>query len=198
MWSYEEKAALSGFLTIAGVDEAGRGPLAGPVVSAAVVLPVDFPSEGITDSKKLSPGKRDRLYDRIVKKAIAVGVGMAEPEEIDTINILQASLLSMERAVHDLHVIPDYLLIDGIFTISYDAPQEAIKKGDMLSISIASASIVAKVTRDRIMKSYDLIYPDYGLAGHKGYPTKNHKDAIAAFGVSPIHRKSFKGVKEYL
>lgn len=198
MWSYEEKAALSGFLMIAGVDEAGRGPLAGPVVSAAVILPRDFPAEGITDSKKLSPGKRDRLYDRIVEKAISVGVGMADHEEIDNLNILQASLLSMTRAVHNLHVIPDFLLIDGIFTISHDAPQQAIKKGDMLSVSIASASIVAKVTRDRIMKSYDSLYPNYGLAVHKGYPTKSHKDAISIFGVSPIHRKSFKGVKEYL
>lgn len=198
MWSYEEKAALSGFLLVAGVDEAGRGPLAGPVVSAAVVLPRDFPAEGITDSKKLSPLKRDRFYDQIISKAISVGVGMADPEEIDCLNILQASLLSMVRAVKDLRVIPDYLLIDGIFTISYEAPQQAIKKGDMLSISIASASIVAKVTRDRIMKAYDSIYPNYGLAGHKGYPTKSHKEAISVFGVSPIHRKSFKGVKEYI
>lgn len=198
MWTYEEKAAQSGFLTIAGVDEAGRGPLAGPVVSAAVVLPRDFPDEGITDSKKLTPKKRDRLYDVIFDKALAVGVGLAEPDEIDRINILQASLLSMARAVTDLGIKPDYLLIDGIFTIAHEATQEAIKKGDSLSISIAAASIIAKVTRDRIMESYDRLYPEYGFSSHKGYPTKKHKDAIAAAGVSPIHRKSFKGVIEHL
>lgn len=198
MWSYEEKAASRGFLSIAGVDEAGRGPLAGPVVSAAVILPKAFPQEGINDSKKLTPKKRDYLYDIIFEKALAVGVGLAEPDEIDRINILQASLLSMDRAVRDLGMTPDYLLIDGIFTISYDVPQEAIKKGDSLSISIAAASIVAKVTRDRIMDSYDKLYPDYGFAGHKGYPTKSHKEAVARFGVSPIHRKSFSGVKEHL
>lgn len=198
MWSYEKKAALSGFLTIAGVDEAGRGPLAGPVVSAAVVLPGEFSDTGITDSKKLSPAKRDRLYDHIMTHASFVGVGLADHQEVDRLNILRASLLSMTRAVEDLGVRPDHLLIDGIFTIAYDAPQRAIKKGDALSISIAAASIVAKVTRDRIMTTFDRLYPDYGFVLHKGYPTKNHKEAIARFGVSPIHRRSFKGVKEYL
>jgi ribonuclease HII len=198
MWSYEKKAASSGFLTIAGVDEAGRGPLAGPVVSAAVVLPVDFTSDGITDSKKLSAKKRDPLFDRITNGALSVGVGIADAGEIDRLNILQASLLSMIRAVQNLDVTPDYLLIDGIFTISYDSPQLAIKKGDSKSVSIASASIIAKVTRDRMMLDYDHAYPMYGFSGHKGYPTKSHKQAIADHGPCPIHRRSFKGVKEYI
>lgn len=198
MWSYEKKAASSGFLMIAGVDEAGRGPLAGPVVSAAVVLPSDFPIDGITDSKKLSPKKRDLLFDVIMDGATAVGIGMADAEEIDRENILQASLLSMARAVQGLSVAPDYLLIDGIFKIPYDTGQLPIKKGDSKSISIASASIIAKVTRDRMMLEYHQKYPEYGFNGHKGYPTKAHRQAIAKFGPCPIHRRTFKGVIEYL
>lgn len=198
MWSYEKKAASRGFLLIAGVDEAGRGPLAGPVVSAAVILPEGFADHGIADSKTLSAGKRDRLYDHIMTHASHVGVGLADHRDIDRLNILQASLLSMTRAVDDLGAPPDHLLIDGIFTIDWNASQQAIKKGDSLSVSIAAASIVAKVTRDRIMVDYDRQYPDYGFAIHKGYPTKRHREAIALLGVCPIHRRSFKGVREYL
>lgn len=198
MWFYEKKAASSGFLTIAGVDEAGRGPLAGPVVSAAVILPKNMIDDGITDSKKLTPKKRDYLFDRIYEQAVSVGVGISSPEEIESLNILQASLHSMALAVNNLHVSPDYLLIDGNFTIPSDISQEAIKKGDSLSFSIAAASIVAKVTRDRIMVEYSREYPQYGFDRHKGYPVKAHREAIREFGVSPIHRKCFKGVKEYL
>jgi ribonuclease HII len=198
MWSYEKKAASSGFSLIAGVDEAGRGPLAGPVVSAAVILSPDFQGEGVTDSKKLSPAKRDLLYARICEQALSVGVGIADHDEIDRINILQASLLSMNRAVGQLAQTPDYLLIDGIFRISCPIPQEPIKKGDSLSISIAAASIVAKVTRDRIMDAFHDEFPHYGFRLHKGYPTQRHREALAEHGPSPIHRKTFKGVKEYL
>lgn len=198
MWTYEKKAASSGFLLIAGVDEAGRGPLAGPVVSAAVILPADFSVDGVNDSKKLTAAKRDRLFDRIRAEAVSVAVGIADHEEIDRLNILQASLLSMKRAVKALETPPDYLLIDGIFTVSYPAAQEAVKKGDSLSMSIAAASIIAKVTRDRIMDNYDREFSQYGFKKHKGYPTQKHREAIRQHGPSPIHRKSFSGVREFL
>lgn len=198
MWTYEKKAASSGFLLIAGVDEAGRGPLAGPVVSAAVILPADFSVDGVNDSKKLTAAKRDRLFDRIRAEAVSVAVGIADHEEIDHLNILQASLLSMKRAVKALETPPDYLLIDGIFTVSYPIAQEAVKKGDSLSMSIAAASIIAKVTRDRIMDNYDREFSQYGFKKHKGYPTQKHREAIRQHGPSPIHRKSFSGVREFL
>lgn len=198
MWTYEKKAASSGFLLIAGVDEAGRGPLAGPVVSAAVILPADFSVEGVNDSKKLTAAKRDRLFDRIRAEAVSVAVGIADHEEIDRLNILQASLLSMKRAVKALETPPDYLLIDGIFTLSFPTAQEAVKKGDSLSMSIAAASIIAKVTRDRIMDNYDREFPQYGFKKHKGYPTQKHREAIQQHGPSPIHRKSFSGVREFV
>ncbi|MCD6586413.1 MAG: ribonuclease HII [Desulfobacteraceae bacterium] len=197
VWAFEKEARLNGFEAVAGIDEAGRGPLAGPVVSAAVILPNPLPVSGIQDSKKISPKKREKLFDEIQRHAIAVGVGIVEPVDIDRINILQASLLSMVIAVQKLHPVPDFLLIDGIFPISFDLPQKAIPKGDALSISIGAASIVAKVTRDRIMENYSKEYPEYDFSKHKGYPTKAHKAAILQHGVSPIHRKSFRGVKEY-
>ena len=198
LWFFEKKAREKGFLKIAGIDEAGRGPLAGPVVSAAVILPDSLPPFGIDDSKKLTPKKRDYLFDKIFEHAVAVGTGIVGPLEIDRINILQAARLSMVFAVKDLNAPPDYLLIDGTFTIASDLPQETIRKGDSLSISIAAASIVAKVTRDRIMQKYHQDYPQFGFSRHKGYPTKAHKAAIREHGHCPIHRKSFKGVKEYL
>ncbi len=198
LWKFENEACRQGFTQIAGVDEAGRGPLAGPVVSAAVILPGDFDARGVDDSKKLTPAKRDRLYSKIIDGATAVGVGIVDRARIDQINILQAALLSMFRAVDKLDLSPDFLLIDGIFKISSDTPQKAIPKGDSLSISIAAASIIAKVTRDRIMAEYNLKYPQYGFDRHKGYPTRAHKEAIARYGISPIHRLTFKGVKEYV
>ena len=197
LWAYEKKANAKGFSAVAGIDEAGRGPLAGPVVSAAVVLPANRPLSGINDSKQLSPAKRNALYESIYAHAISIGVGIVDPQEIDRINILQASLLSMAISAANLRPQPDCLLIDGTFRIPSQLPQETIPKGDALSISIAAASIVAKVTRDRIMERYDLDYPQYGFSKHKGYPTKAHKAAIRQFGTSPIHRRSFKGVKEY-
>ncbi len=199
LWAYEDKVTEMGFRRIAGVDEAGRGPLAGPVVSAAVILPGDFSVPGVIDSKKLTPKKRFRLFDEIRENALSIGVGIVEPEKIDRINILQASLLSMAEAVKELSTSPDYLLIDGIFPIEMgDIAQEAVKKGDSLSISIAAASIIAKETRDRIMLEYDREYPLYGFASHKGYPTRAHKKAIRENGICPIHRKTFRGVREYL
>jgi ribonuclease HII len=198
MWAFEKKARKSGFSNIAGVDEAGRGPLAGPVVSAAVILPNSFPTAGITDSKKLTPQKRDLMFRHISRHALAIGIGIVDPEEIDRINILQASLLSMKMSVDNLNPLPDCLLIDGIFKISSDLTQQAIKKGDSLSISIASASIIAKVTRDRLMKKYHQQYPLFDFQRNKGYPTKSHKKLIQLHGCCPIHRKTFKGVKEYL
>ena len=194
MWTFETEARKQGFTCIAGIDEAGRGPLAGPVVSAAVILPDNFLCPGITDSKKLSEKKREILFPQIMDRAIAVGVGMADHLEIDRINVLAAALLSMKRALDDLSVAPDHLLIDGKFTIDSPLPQQAIIKGDSLSISIAAASIIAKVTRDRMMKDLSKTYPAYGFEQHKGYPTKAHKAAIAAHGPCPVHRKSFKGV----
>jgi len=211
MWQFEQLAQTQGYKLIAGVDEAGRGPLAGPVVSAAVILPDEFTCTEINDSKKLSEKKREQLYPVIKDNAIAVGTGVATHEEIDDINILQASLLSMKRAVKNLTcqsdafltyslfsdtIIPDFLLIDGKFKIDMSIDQSAIVKGDSRSISIAAASIIAKVTRDRIMKELHDQYPVYNFVQHKGYPTKAHKTAILENGPCPVHRKSFKGVKE--
>lgn len=197
-WAFEKQAAARGHHVIAGLDEAGRGPLAGPVVSAAVILPSGFPSGEVNDSKKISPKRRGLLYDLIYERALAVGVGIVDAAEIDRINILQASLLSMAMATANLRPEPDCLLIDGIFPIPLSLPQDTIPKGDARSISIAAASIVAKVTRDRLMARYDEEYPQYGFATHKGYPTRNHREAIRRYGCCPIHRRSFKGVKEHL
>lgn len=198
LWYFEKEATCKGCRDVAGIDEAGRGPLAGPVVSAAVILPITFDDSEVTDSKKLSPNKRGRLYDKIYAQATAVGIGIVDSVEIDRINILQASLLSMAMAVKNLDPRPDFLLIDGIFSIASDLPQKPIPKGDSLSISIAAASIIAKVTRDRLMQKYHHYYPEFDFPRHKGYPTKAHKEAIRKFGCCPIHRKSFKGVKEHV
>ncbi len=197
--SFEKKAFEKGYREIAGVDEAGRGPLAGPVVSAAVVLPLIFPVSGVTDSKKIAPKKREKLYEKIYENAVSIGIGIVDPVEIDRINILKASLISMSISVKNLHPQPDCLLVDGTFQIpSSDMPQETIPKGDALSVSIAAASIVAKVTRDRLMLRYHEDYPQFGFSKHKGYPTRAHKEAIRKYGLCPIHRQTFRGVKEYL
>lgn len=198
LWLFEKKSIDNGFSRIAGIDEAGRGPLAGPVVSAAVILPIHLHNPGISDSKKLTPKKRAYLYDMIYDLAVSIGIGIVDPPEIDRINILQAALLSMAMASENLNPQPDCLLIDGIFRISSTLPQEPIPKGDARSISIAAASIIAKVTRDRLMERYHQDYPQFGFSKHKGYPTKAHKAAIREFGCSPIHRQTFKGVKEYV
>ncbi|RNC72789.1 MAG: ribonuclease HII [Desulfuromonadales bacterium] len=198
LWTFEVLAARMGYRSVAGVDEAGRGPLAGPVVAAAVILPKGVELPGVNDSKKLTAPKREKLYDLILERALAVGVGRADHELIDRINILKATLHAMGEAVGKLAQPADYLLIDGISTIPLNLPQRTIKKGDCASISIAAASIVAKVTRDRLMVEYDQQYPGYGFAAHKGYGCASHLTTIASLGPCPIHRKSFRGVKEYV
>ena len=197
MWTFEKKAVSNGFFHVAGVDEAGRGPLAGPVVAGAVILPEGFEVGEINDSKKLTPKKRDALYDVIRGGALSVGVGIVDAGEIDAINILQASLKAMKMAVDQLEPTPDYLLVDGNFKVPMMVAQEPLKKGDSRSVSIAAASIIAKVTRDRLMAEYGKTYPGYGLEKHQGYPTKAHREAIAKLGPSPIHRRTFKGVSEH-
>ena len=198
MWAFESAAQQDGFHFIAGIDEAGRGPLAGPVVSAAVILPASFNLDCVDDSKRLTPKKREALYGEIYGRATSVGVVVVGPNRIDEINILQASLQSMAMAAACLNPRPDCLLIDGIFKIDSKLPQTPITKGDSRSVSIAAASIIAKVTRDNMMAHYHCHYPEYGFAKHKGYPTKAHKAAIREYGYTPIHRRSFKGVKEYV
>ncbi len=198
LWFFEKKATEKGYREIAGIDEAGRGPLAGPVVSAAVILPQTFSVADVIDSKKLSAKKRARLYQEIYAGAVSVGIGIVDPVEIDRINILQASLLAMAMATNNLRPQPECLLIDGPFRIPSHLPQKPIAKGDTLSVSIAAASIVAKVTRDRLMERYHEYYPQFGFCRHKGYPTRAHKEAIHRFGYCPIHRRTFRGVKEYI
>lgn len=187
-----------GYLTLAGIDEAGRGPLAGPVVAAAVILPAGLDLPDVDDSKKLTAGKRDQLYDVVMANACAVGVGLSDAGVIDRINILQATLAAMKDAVAQLATKPDYLLIDGISKIPVRIPQKTVKKGDGTSLSIAAASIIAKVHRDRMMEEYDAHFPEYGFAGHKGYGCADHLKAIARYGPCPIHRLSFGGVKEHV
>ncbi len=195
---FEEQLRGKGHRAVAGVDEAGRGPLAGPVVAAAVILPpgVEFP--GLTDSKQLSERQRTSLFPLIREKALAVGLGMAHPEEIDSINILQATLRAMSLAVGRLRLPADFLLVDGITPVPLPIPQKTLKKGDSRSLSVAAASVVAKVVRDRIMTAHDGRYPGYGFADHKGYGSAAHLAAIARLGPSPLHRKSFRGVREHV
>ena len=194
---FEKAAYTSGYRYVAGIDEAGRGPLAGPVMAAAVILPAGLSIIGVDDSKKLTHGKREKLFDIIMARAISVGIGIMTPAEIDRINILQATRRAMLAAVGQLSPQPDCLLIDGISTIDSALLQKTIIKGDSLSLSIAAASIIAKVTRDRFMIEMDAKYPGYGFAGHKGYGSAAHMAAIRILGPSPIHRLTFGGVKEY-
>lgn len=182
----------------AGVDEAGRGPLAGPVVASAVILDVNRPIPGLKDSKKLTPKRRDILFDEILEKAISVGIGFATPEEIDAINILQATFLAMRRAVEQLSVPPSKLWIDGNACPKLMLPMQAVVKGDDLIAEISAASIVAKVTRDRHMHALDAEYPGYGFAVHSGYPTPAHLAALQQLGASAVHRKSFGPVARVL
>lgn len=189
MLTFEKKYDICSH--ICGIDEAGRGPLAGPVVAGAVILPKNCKIRYLNDSKKLSASRRDELYDEIVEKAVAVGVGMASPARIDEINILQATYEAMRQAVGKLAVQPDILLNDAVTIPDIIIPQVPIIKGDAKSMSIAAASIIAKVTRDRIMLDYDKIMPEYGFAAHKGYGSAAHIAALQKYGPSPIHRKTF-------
>ena len=188
---YEKEYADAGY--ICGIDEVGRGPLAGPVVAGAVILPKDCDILYINDSKKLSAAKREELYDVIMEKAVAVGIGMASPQRIDEINILQATYEAMREAISKLSVKPDVLLNDAVKIPQVDIRQVPIIKGDAKSVSIAAASIVAKVTRDRLMEEYDKVLPGYGFASNKGYGSAEHIAALKEIGPSPIHRQSFIG-----
>ncbi len=189
-WEFED-AYRETHPVICGVDEAGRGPLAGPVVAAAVILPAGYLPTGLDDSKKVSPKKRDKLFDEICANAVAYGIGMASPEEIDEINILNAAMLAMRRAIEAMPMPADLALVDGNVVRGFPIEGVAIIGGDAKSPSIAAASILAKVTRDRLCLEMDAAYPEYGFAGHKGYPTKAHMDAVREHGPSPIHRKTF-------
>ena len=194
--SIERTLHREGYQYIAGVDEAGRGPLAGPVVAAAVILPVDCVVPGVTDSKQLSPNQRERLFDDIQRASTAVKVSCISNTVIDEVNILQATLLAMQNAVEQLLPPPDYVLVDGTQLPAISTPSQALPKGDSLSQPIAAASIIAKVTRDRIMADFDELYPQYGFRRHKGYGTMQHREAIARHGPCPIHRRSFKPVSD--
>ena len=189
---FEQTLRQQGYQRIAGIDEAGRGALAGPVVAAAVILPINRRISGVTDSKQLTPKQRARLFDEIYHAAVAVGVGRINNKEIDEINILQATMGAMAQAIAQITPSLDYVLVDGTHLPEISLPAEAIPKGDTLVHSIAAASIIAKVTRDRLMIEFDEIYPGYGFQKHKGYGTLLHRQAIAQLGPCPIHRRSFK------
>ena len=188
---YENKAREQGYKNICGIDEAGRGPLAGPVCAAAVILPKDKIIEGINDSKKISEKRREKIFEDILKEAVSVGIGWASVEEIEEINILNAAMLAMKRAVDNMKVKPDFVYIDGNTTPPLGIDCEAVTGGDAKIMSVAAASIVAKVSRDRLMREYAEEYPDYGFEKHKGYGTKAHTAAILEYGACPLHRPSF-------
>jgi ribonuclease HII len=190
-YRYEEEYFQKGYAVIAGTDEAGRGPLCGDVVAAAVILPCGLVLEGLNDSKKLSEKKREKLYDEILRNALSYGIASASVEEIDRLNILNASQLAMRRAVAKLSPLPDLVLVDGNVAREFEMDTKTLIGGDGLSCSIAAASILAKVTRDRMCLEWDALYPEYGIAGHKGYATKAHTEALKLYGPSPLHRKSF-------
>ena len=191
MWQFEEELFAQGYKLVCGVDEAGRGPLAGPVCAAAVILPANLVIPGLDDSKKLSDKRRRELFPIIKEQAIAYGIGLASHEEIDEINILQATYLAMERALADLAVKPEYVLIDGNRAKEFGLPVKTVVKGDSLSANIAAASVLAKVTRDILMEEAAVEYPGYGFEIHKGYGTRAHYDALRTLGASPIHRNTF-------
>jgi len=192
MDAFELARQQSGYKQIAGIDEAGRGALAGPVIAAAVILPLNCNIDGLKDSKQLTPKQRDRLADEIHNVALSVGIGAADNRTVDRLNVLEATLFAMQNAIEKLTPQPDYLLVDGINLPTTAIPGEAIPKGDSRSYSIAAASIIAKTTRDRLMVEADRNYPNYGFPKHKGYPTSQHRQAIAQFGASEIHRQTFK------
>jgi ribonuclease HII len=194
---FERQCYRAGYRNIAGIDEAGRGPLAGPVVAAAVIFPRGWMSDEIVDSKRLSAQRREELFEKVLSSARSVGIGVVGEGEIDRTNILQATLAAMKMAVLKLSPLPDHLLVDGMNGIPIGMPQKLIRKGDAISISIAAASIIAKVTRDRIMMKYHERYPQYNFAKHKGYGTREHLEAIREFGCCELHRMTFKGVRPH-
>ena len=195
---YENELYSKGYKLIGGIDEVGRGPLVGPVVTACVILPEDFVLDGLTDSKKLSEKKRDMFYDIIMEKAISVGIGIMDEDVIDKVNIYEATKLAMYQAVDNMSVKPDYILIDAMKLDKLDVPSTSIIKGDLKSITISAASVIAKVTRDRMMYELDKKYPMYKFAKNKGYPTKDHIEAFSKYGILKEHRKTFKPVTEHV
>lgn len=195
---YEKELYKKGISLIGGVDEVGRGPLVGPVVAACVILPPNYELPGLDDSKKLSEKKRDKYYDIIMKDAVSVGIGIVDAKKIDEINILEASRLAMKLAIEDLDVKPEYILSDAMKLDNIDIPYEAIIHGDALSLSIAAGSVIAKVTRDRMMYELDKKYPEYGFAQHKGYPTKKHLENIAKYGILENYRFTYKPVSDLI
>ncbi|TCS93129.1 RNase HII [Hazenella coriacea] len=198
MWQYEREARTKGIQIIAGVDEAGRGPLAGPVVASAVILPIDFDVTGINDSKQLSGEQREKLKQKIEQNAISIGVGIVDAEVIDRINILQATYQAMRLAIQQCQPVPDLLLADAVTIPQISIPQKSIIKGDAKSHSIAAASIIAKTTRDEWMRQAAEEYPEYGFEQHMGYGTPTHLEAIRQYGPCPIHRRSFAPVRELM
>ena len=196
LYQYEKELWKNGINLIAGMDEVGRGPLIGPVVTACVILPKDFVLDGLTDSKKLSEKKREEFYDYIMEQAISVGIGMMDEKVIDEVNIYEATKLAMYQAVEKSKVKPEHVLIDAMKLDKLEMPSTSIIKGDAKSISIAAASVIAKVTRDRMMIELDKKYPMYGFKSHKGYPTKKHIEAIKEYGLIDGYRKTFKPISE--
>ena len=194
---YERELREKGINLIAGVDEVGRGPLVGPVVTACVILPEKFDLEGLTDSKKLSEKKREELYKKIEEQALGIGIGIVDNEEIDNINILNATKKAMKMAINNCNIRPEHVLIDAV-KLDIDIPTTSIIKGDLKSITISAASVIAKVTRDHMLYELDKKYPMYDFKHNKGYPTKKHIEAIMEYGIIKEHRKSFSTVKEYL
>lgn len=195
-YRYENAALEKGFTLVAGTDEAGRGPLAGPVYAAAVILPMGLVIDGLDDSKKLTPKRREALFDQIRENAVAYGIASASVEEIDSLNILNAAQLAMRRAIAKLSPAPDFVLVDGNVARGFPIPAQTVVKGDSLSMSVAAASILAKVERDRWCLKIDRDYPQYGFAAHKGYGTAYHMAKIRELGPCPLHRKSFLGFLE--
>ena len=197
LYKYEKELINKGLKLICGVDEVGRGPLVGPVVTAAVILPINYKLEGLTDSKKLSEKKRDTFYDIIMRDAISIGIGMKDNNVIDEVNIYEATKLAMYEAINNLSVKPEHVLIDAM-PLDLSIPNTSIIKGDAKSLSIAAASVIAKVTRDRMMYELDKEYPMYNYKKNKGYPTKEHVEAINKYGINAYYRKTYGPVKDYL
>lgn len=198
LYQYEKQLWNNGIDYVAGMDEVGRGPLIGPVVTACVILPKDFVLEGLTDSKKLSEKKREEFYDYIVEHALSIGIGMMDEKVIDEVNVYEATKLAMYQAVANNKIKPQHILIDAMKLEKLEMPSTSIIKGDAKSISIAAASVIAKVTRDRMMIELDRKYPMYGFKSHKGYPTKKHIEAIQKYGLIDGYRKTFKPISEMI
>ena len=195
LYEYENELYKKGINLIGGIDEVGRGPLIGPVVASCIILPKNYKLEGLTDSKKLSEKKRDKFYDILMKDAVSIGIGIVDEKEIDELNIYQATKKAMAQAVDNMKIKPEHILVDAM-PLELDIPTTSIIKGDAKSITIAAASVIAKVTRDRMMYELDEKYPMYDLKHNKGYPTKNHLDALKKYGITKYHRLSYGPVKE--